>query len=342
MRKHPKRSLVAIDPRQVDISPDAPLRFRFQLPGEHGESEPDKYLTESIKQVGVLEPPLLIEYTEPISSHGHAAQTSEEYETYIVVQGFRRIAAAREAAIGEVNVLAVPESALSIREIINLWLEGIPYGTALSELEKIILTDKAARLAGVEWPELLTGMSRAVGRELSQTHLPRLHNLLELEPATLKAFHAGSVSTADLLLLSEHPSIDTSEAVRLLCSEKLNRREQKDAVNLMLRIADHGTENWKRFTAHRDQDSGSLLTSLKNFTYPSLVKDLERIDNIFREMHLPLWAAIHPPTNLEGRNYDINIRIHDEDSLALVIKKLQDALDTGKITMLLDILRGKE
>lgn len=342
MKKQTKCSLVTIDPTQMDISPDAPLRVRFHLPGENGESEADKYLTESIKRVGVLEPPLLIEYTEPIASHDHTTPKSEEYEAYIVVHGFRRIAAAREAASGEVNALAVPESTLSIREIITLWLEGIPYGSALSELEKIILTDKASRLAGVEWPELLTGMSQAVGGELSQTHLPRLHKLLELEPPALKAFHAGSVSTADILMLSEHPSIDTGEAVSLLSAEKLNRREQTDAVKLMLRIADHGKEDWKRFAAQYDQGAGSLLTSLKNFTNPSLVNDLERIENISREMRLPSWAGIHPPANLEGGDYNLNVRIQNEESLTLVIKKLQEALDTGKITTLLGILRGKE
>ncbi len=342
MTKSLERTLIAIDPHKIDISPEAPLRFRFHLPGDPSGNETDNNLIESVTQHGIFVPPLLVEYTSISDSETPSAQKYQAEQALLLIHGFRRIAAARRAGLDETKALLIPDGVLSTREIITIRLEEIPHGEPLSELEKIILMNKAARFAGVEWPGFLEGMSRAVGQKLSQSFFDRVCRLLELEPSILKAFHAGSVSTADLLMLSEHPSIDCNEAVRLLSAEMLNRREQKEAVKLMLRIADQGKDVWNGFLDSFSTETAPLLEALKRHCYPKLTGDTARIDDIVRTIRLPRWSAIHTPDNLEGRYFNLNIQIRDEESLAAVIKKLQDALDAGKIRALLDIMRGKE
>jgi hypothetical protein len=322
------RSLIHIDPRLVDIGKSSPHRFRHHLPGEEGESRCDRELTESIRRYGLIQPPLL-DSSPGATPPGH------------VILGHRRLAAAREAGLAAVPVLTVTEESLKSGVVTALWLEEAPSGEPLSELEKIILVDKTVQLAGDSLEELLPGLSRAFGRELSPGFAKSLPKLLSLDAHTLDLLHGGKVSTGELLTLSRHPILDTASAVRLLAGEKLNRREQKEAVSLMVRLCDRGDDAWTSFTSRYRPGEQPLLAALRRACYPSLVRDLEQIDGIISDIGLPQAAAIRPPENLEGGSYHLNIRIRDEGELSLSIKKLQEAIGEGRISNLLKILRGR-
>jgi hypothetical protein len=228
------------------------------------------------------------------------------------------------------------------RDITALWLEEASSGRPLSDLELIHLSKKAARFTGDGWRESIPDLSRVFGRKISTEFLQRrLWKLLDHDEETLESLHRGRVSTGDLLLLSEQATVDAALAVRLLSAEEFNRREQKEAVYLMLRLADSGAHSWRRFADAYRPDRQPLLEALRAACNPSLADDLGRIEEIVRDMHLPPGAAIRPPENLEGGSYRLTVPIRDEADFSTTLRKLRDALREGTIGRLLKILRGE-
>jgi hypothetical protein len=351
------RILVHIDPTSLDYSAGALLRFRRHLPGEKGESTADRELTASVRRFGVIQPPILV-----------GSPTARE-KSHLVVHGHRRLAAAVAAGSGPIEAILSPEGSMSHDEILTRWLEEVPAGSPPSELELITLSKKAAdfvrgkrteervpaeaaageRMYPGGQPDAPNGLSlrlhphlsKAFKKELSIPFLERLWSLLDLDEGTLEALHTGKVSTGDLLLLTGDSSIDVSEAVRLLCGEKLNRREQKEAVHLMLRLVDRRESGWRDFLGRYRQGGTALIESLRTVCYPNLTNDLQRIETIVQSMQLPPAASVRPSEHMEGGHYRIELRLRREEEIELALEKLKRASETGKFARLLEILRGE-
>ncbi|UCF05788.1 MAG: ParB N-terminal domain-containing protein [bacterium] len=353
------RFLIHIDPTMLDYSTGAPLRFRRHLPGDEGESKADRELTASVGRFGVIQPPILV------------GSPAAQAKSYLVVHGHRRLAAARAAGLGLIEAILSPEVSISQEEILTRWLEEVPSGTPLSELELIILSKKAADFARRKYTEERVPanttvrkrgrhagrepdarsrsatsphplLSKAFEKKLSQPYLERLWGLLELDDGTLEALHTGKVSTGDLLLLTGEPSINVTEAVHLLCREQLNRREQKEAVHLMLHLVNRGESEWRDFLDRYRRGGPALIESLRTACYPNLTNDLERIEKIVQSMQLPPAVSVHPSEHLEGGHYRIELRLRREEEIKITLEKLRIASETGKFTRLLEILRGEE
>ncbi len=327
MTDQKRYSIITTDPSEVDLGPGAPLRVRRHLPGEQGESEADRRLVESVREHGVLRPPLFV------------AGLDQYGESPLLVQGYRRCAAARLAGLETIDALLLTTTEDELTAAVLRWIEDFHCGEPLSELEKIILTKKTHEL---DAKAPLTPLSNTYGKALSAEHLENLLCILELNEPVLEALHRGDVSTGDLLTLVEHPFVDINDAVRILSGELLTRSDRKKAVRLMLRIGNGGREKWKNFTASYNAGSGALIDILNRTVHPTLTEDLERIETIIRDMHLPPGVSITPPENMEGGSYRLQVGIRDERSLEQTIDKLRDALVNNAVSELMKILRGEK
>ncbi|MBN1164643.1 MAG: ParB N-terminal domain-containing protein [Candidatus Krumholzibacteriota bacterium] len=351
--------------------PSAPFRLRRHLPGEKDQNEADLALIESIGVHGLIQPPLFYaprkDRSEPytvITGHRRIAaaraaglnsleallisspvdqsgDSPGDHAAAPVDPSFDTSAAEREGAPPEASPSPGGPFPPYPPALVRLWLEDVNSGAPLSELEKIILTQKCDALGASTWPDFPSLLSRAYGKELSPPFLKRLGGLLDLNDPVLEALHRGSISTGDLLILSGHPSIEVGEAVRLLVREKLNRRRQKEIVRLMVYLASQGEDRWTDFVSLHRRGNPPLLESLYRACYPTLRKDIERINVLIKEMRLPPVAVIQPPENLEGGSYLISIRVRDKETLLLAINRLRSAVESGAIDLLLGILRGE-
>jgi hypothetical protein len=325
-----KRALTSIDPSTLPIGSEAPFRYRYILPGEPAAqgavagAECDAALVESVARFGIIHPPMLLEATD-----------------LAVLSGHRRVAAAAAARLPRIDAFLVSEQETTKREIASIWLEEARLGTPLSELERITLTKKCLALAGADFDECMGELSSTVGRKLSRAYIERTRRLLELPREILEALHRGSVSTGDLLILSESRTVDTVQAASILAHAALNRKEQRNAVQLMLRLGDLGPEAWDRFALAFEEGGKALLPSLAEACHPSLTLDRGRIEEIIRGICLPGGAALSPPENLEGGSYRLTARIRSEEALAGIVEKLAAALRNGSISRLLYILKGE-
>lgn len=319
---------ITLSPRRIRTGQESPLRVRKILPGEDSHSARDAELISSLSEVGLLHPPLLFE--------------SKREGSLTVVFGHRRIAAAAACGIDNITASVIKHDHADTLVIISLRSREIAYGAPLSELEKIIALRKIISFSGKQPEGLLEHLSICYGRRLSADYILRLIDLLELDQDTLDALHRGEVTTGDLILLSEHPILDADSAVSCLKGKSLSRGKQREAVNLMLYLADQGRERWERFYSQFTGKGQLLLPALRSACRPDLENDWERIGSIISSMNLPAGADIKPPENLEGQNCRLSIRFHDEPSLSEIMNKVEKARLDGKVKKLLDILKGKE
>ncbi len=315
----------------LPLSTDAPLCFRWRLPGEDANSPRDQELIDSIRKFGFIHPPLLAEHR-----YG-------EMPNPLIIQGYRRLAAARALGRENAGVMMMDASRISAIELIRLWMEDIPGGAPPSGLEKIIITRRAARFLGDEWHNILEDLSAVLGRKLSPEFAEELWELLKLDRQILEHLHRGKLTTGDLLQLSGHPSPRVPEAARYLATAGLSRKRQREAVKLILRLGDQMTGDypWKEIPGWAAEGTDLLMEKLREACYPRYSEDLKKIDQARSEMHLPSYVSVNPPPRLEGGNYRIDISVRNVEALRTALDKLQAALRKGLFDKLFDILRGK-
>ncbi|MBN1884295.1 MAG: ParB N-terminal domain-containing protein [Candidatus Krumholzibacteriota bacterium] len=324
----PERVLVRLDPRGIGTGSAAPLRIRRRLPGEQGAPAEDG-LVRSISADGIIQPPLLV------STAGGGP---------MVVDGFRRVAAAAAAGIGAIDALVLPGET-GRAAIARLRLASAPLGAPLSELERITALDRIARFAGVPPGDLPGGAAALFGRALSTNHAERLVALLGMDGDILDLLHEGALSPGDLLRLAGHPLAgpgETAAAARLLGAARLNAGRRREAVGLLLDLADGGPGALAAFAEAFDPAGGTLSAALRRAARPALEAEIASFAAAAAEIGLPAGASVHAPPDLEGGAFTIDVRVRDEETFGVVAGKLSGALERGLIARLLDILKGKD
>jgi ParB-like chromosome segregation protein Spo0J len=324
-------SLTEINISDLQLSTKAPLCFRWRLPGEKAQSPRDKKLVDSIRQFGLIHLPL-------IASHNYRGIGHP-----LIVHGHRRLAAIKSLGIGKSKVKMMDAEHTPAREIASLWLEDILTGTPPTELERIIITRKFALFIGDKWMDLLEGPSNALGKSLSPGFVESLWKLLKLNRNLLEHLHRGNLSTGDLLQLSAHPSPRVIRAAESLATTQLNRKQQREAVKLLLRLGDQIQEDttWKKITQISEDGPDCLLAENRRTCYPRYQEDRERIERIRGQMHLPSYVSLNPPPHMEGGNYRIEMTLRNENALRTVLDKLETAVGEGLFKKLFRILRGE-
>jgi ParB-like chromosome segregation protein Spo0J len=311
---------------EMDTGVESPLRLRKTLPGEEGQSVNDSELIDSVSRVGILHPPCLFS--------GHQGSLT-------VIFGHRRIAAAAACGREQIPSVIIPGNPPDRKEILELRTEETAYGEQLSEYEKIAALERLISFSGQSQEEISEPLSRCYGRRLSASHISRLTGLLETGIDTMDALHRGKVSTGNLLALSEHPLLDAGQAVALLSRENLSRGRQKEAVRLLLYLADQGEGRWEQFLRDQAGSEQPLLESLRLACRPTMHRDLGRIEEIMNGFNLPEDASIKPPPNLEGDSLRVSIRVREEEKFSEILRKLHKGLDEGRIRQALNILEGR-
>jgi ParB-like chromosome segregation protein Spo0J len=356
-----EKTLEYIDIPPADELASSIFCYRYDIEASVLPSGPLAGLTRSIASRGIIEPPLAARHFDnslasargrgPAGGPGSGGKregSPRQLEPHpagrpVIISGHRRLAAALAAGLDRAHIVLMD---LSGEDAIGMWLECAASGGPPSELEKIILASRTRELAGERFDGFLEPLSLIFGRNLSADFTDSLSRLLGLPEDLSGALHEGRVSTGDLLSLSSHPGLDTVRAARLIAGAGMSTGGRKEAVRLLLYLADqgHGTERSSPAQDLIDGLEGScpdLLEKLRKRCRPRMENDLQEISDIISGMHLPNHVSLTPPVNMEGGAYRMDIRIRTEAGLRTALEKAGKALDSGDFGKLLDILKGK-
>ncbi|MBN2071108.1 MAG: hypothetical protein JW814_06575 [Candidatus Krumholzibacteriota bacterium] len=318
---------------------DSPFCCRYLLPGEEISDLSCSELIDSVSRYGIISPPLVAPSGTVILGHRRlaAALAAGLKEAWVIEAG--RAPGLLVEKGHEIPRYPAENRGGDLSPFIPVWIEDLLCGMELSPLEQIIFLGRTTRFYPDDLSPVAGPVSRIFGRAVSAEISRDLLSILDYDNTVLDAVHRGTVSPADILLLSRLASVRISDAVRLLTSQRLSRARQKDAVRLISYLADQGDNRWESFLASYDNGPEPLPDLLRRACYPRMSSDSLEIERVISDIRLPQNASIAPPDNLEGGGYRLSVRIRDEKNLRSVLGKILSAVDDGKIAKLLAILK---
>ena len=329
--------LIRIEPSGIDVSRSSPFRYRYILPHEGDNSETNRKLFQSIKSLGVIVPPILL------SGSNEEKNSGQMRSKLVVLDGHRRISAAVEAGLREIDALVIeepqPESTL-----VKMWLELALRGSPLTELEKVILAERCIHLDKSTIDEVLNELGTIFGRKVSTDYLDSLLGVLDSSERCLLACHRGEIRADELLKLIRHPSIDEERVCEVLATHRFTSKEKREFLMLVEMMAGKAPGEINEVLEKVKSGCASAqeaITTLRSAVYPLLEKLKGKMNDLIKELALPNYANIIYPENLEGSRVNINIGIRSSEELKLVNEKIARAIRSGAINRLLDILSGR-
>ncbi|NAZ84581.1 ParB/RepB/Spo0J family partition protein [Kineococcus indalonis] len=188
--------VLALDPRQIAEHPDNPREALSDLDG----------LVSSMRELGVLQPLIVVPREEHLAAHPHHAEHVGE-KPWVVLAGHRRRAAALEAGLPTVPALTRADLA-DKRSATRIFLAENVHRQQLAPLEE-------ARAFSVLVDLGLSQRTIATENGVSQAHVSKRLRLLKLPAHLQDALRSGELAIGDALVLADAPAQDRDAAFLL-------------------------------------------------------------------------------------------------------------------------------
>lgn len=185
--------VLMLAPSDIADHPDNPREDLGDLGG----------LVSSVREMGVLQPILVLPRREFLASFPHHAEHVGE-RSWVAVAGHRRRAAAVEAGLSEIPALTRADLANPHSAVRTFLAENV-HRQELAPLEE-------ARAFAMLIELGLTQHAVAAENGVSQSHVSKRLRLLQLSSDLQDAIRRGSLSIGDALVLSAAPAEDRNEA----------------------------------------------------------------------------------------------------------------------------------
>ena len=323
MRHTPVQSaqLLSIPPARIDLLDDT---YRITTRSDVND------LLKSIQLDGLITPPLLI----------------KKNSIFIIVSGFRRIAACMKLAWNEIPArvlksdvnelvclrLAIAENAL--QRSLNL----IETARCLQKLSLLIsdrrhLTESAASLGLPDNPSIIAKIKS-----------------LDLLPMPIqKSILADTISLA---MATELKSLEPDSAIaftRLFDQLRIGLNKQKEIVTLVKEIARREdlsiqeimeNKGFKDIMTHRDLDRGQksrkLRAYLRQYRYPRIAAAEKEFEECRKNLKLGNDIKLNPPKNFEATIYELNLAFSSLEHLKNIQTRLDKIIQLPDLKKILD------
>ena len=262
-------------------------------------------LTASIKKIGLLNPPLLL----------------EDNSEYIIVCGFRRIEACRGLGWSQVEARILDP------------------GTQAADCAGIAVTDNALQrpLNLIEQSRslaLISGFIKddiTLTRELSGLGLPenqsvikKIKKLCHLSGSIQRAILSDIISLAMALELGKLAPDAGAGFVELFENLKLSLNKQREIVTFVQEIAlreevavlevlnaDRLQAILSQTDLDKNQKTRIIRSYLKQRRFPAITSAERTFEKLVKELRLPRGISLIPPTNFEGSIYTLTFSFKD-------------------------------
>lgn len=289
----------------VDLHHVAEEDNRYRISSE----QPVDNLSESIASVGLITPPIL----------------QEESGKYIIIAGFRRIAACRRLGWSRIDARLLPADAdpldgirLAIADnAFHRRLNLIEQARAASKLSFFYDDDtvlcRDARNIGLVLNPLFIGKLRQLARLDEKLQRVAAGEIITLDIA-LKMGSLGQVSIDLLIDLFDHlrPTVSQQKEIFTHLSElaALNDKTVADVLqnyNVQQIINKPGINRRKKISA--------LCADLKKLRYPVISLWERQYQHLISNLELPSGLVLIPPENFEGSRFRMILTFENPDQL---------------------------
>jgi len=302
-------------------------RFRFSL------DRPDEKLIFSIQRAGLIEPVI-------VKSDGQA---------FILVTGWRRVEASREAGLKEIPALVMPSGWTDLTLFSLAFFKSYPRKD-FSLAEKALIIKR--------FLELGLGPEEVIGEFLTRLELPPerqtidlLSQLASLDWA-LPSIHRGrwKISTARLFL-----SFFPEERRAIIgLGESLNHNQQAELIELLFTLKKRQkvgldtilTEEEIKPLVQADREGRpraglELLTALRKRTFPLVTEINRQMQAALRQINLPGNSRLDYDHSLEKSALSISFEARTREEIELVVEQLKQKVKGGELDVLFELINKK-
>ncbi|HRV06401.1 MAG TPA: ParB/RepB/Spo0J family partition protein [Candidatus Saccharicenans sp.] len=304
------------------------IRFRFTL------DKPDEKLIFSIQRAGLIEPVL-------VKSEGQA---------FILVTGWRRVEASRQAGLKEIPALVIPSESTDLDLFSLAFFESYP-GKDFSLAEKALIIKKFIEF-GLSPEELIEEFLSRLELPPERQTIDLLTQLASLDWA-LPSIHRGrwKLSTARLFL-SFFP-----EERRAIISvgETLNHNQQAELIELLFTLKKRQKVGLETILAEEEikplvQEAArerqprarlELLSALRKRTFPLVTEINREMQTALRQINLSGNSRLDYDHSLEKSSLFISFEARTTEEIELLAEQLKQNVKEGKLDVLFGLLNKK-
>ena len=286
-------------------------------------------LIESIENIGLISPLIL---------------KSKADSRYIVVSGFRRVAACRIIGWQHVDARIIGEAENDL-DCLKL---AIADNALTRQLNVIEQADSISKLSAFYADEIeLSRESKKIGLNVNPGLIKKLKEINTVHPELVKKMAAGIIS---LTIGLELGNVEQSSAIAFLqIIERLNPtlNHQKEIFRLTKEISRLNnvplsevindliaSDTINDPELDRNQKIKRIRQKLNQIRYPEIVRFETNYLTCLQNIKLPESIHLIPPKDFEGNNYSMHLNFQNLNQfkeINHVLNKLQDHPDFAKI-----------
>ena len=275
-------------------------------------------LLESIGYDGLLTPPLLI----------------KNHSVYVVVSGFRRIAACRELKYRDITARILKPKTAALDCLRMAIAEN-----ALQRSLNLIETSRSLQKLSAFIPgsKELVDLASTLGLAVDEPIIDKVKRLCLLPKPVQESILGGTVSLTVAMVLE---SLDADCAIifsRIFDQLRVGINKQKDILNLAREISCREGLSLKKvleddhfidIMTHRDLDRGQksrrLRAYLRQRRYPRIVEAEKKFETYRKNLKLGNGIRLIPPKDFESTSYGLNLTFAAVEDLKAIVRRIHE------------------
>ena len=294
-----------------------------------GHKENLSFLQSSIKEIGLLNPPIL-------------RVLGEKYQ---IISGWKRILSCKELGLTELLCKIYYSSDLS--DIDCLKIVFYDNKDNFSDLELAELIKLFKDLCLIDDKALMDNILPLLEIPSTRKHLDKYLCLASLDQAIKDAYYRDKITIEQCQMLSEIVSDNQVPMLEyLLLKYNLNNNESRQVMQIVEEIALRDLKSIPEVVSQAEdaintenKGKNELRQELRRMRYPDLSAVEAKFKKAVQDLKLPNQINLLINQFFEGNDLEFRIKVKSTDELSQALHSLEGSLGSGDIEKLLNILR---
>ena len=294
-----------------------------------GHKENLSFLQSSIKEIGLLNPPIL-------------RVLGEKYQ---IISGWKRILSCKELGLTELLCKIYYSSDLS--DIDCLKIVFYDNKDNFSDLELAELIKLFKDLCLIDDKALMDNILPLLEIPSTRKHLDKYLCLASLDQAIKDAYYRDKITIEQCQMLSEIVSDNQVPMLEyLLLKYNLNNNESRQVMQIVEEIALRDLKSIPEVVSQAEdaintenKGKNELRQELRRMRYPELSSVEAEFKKAVQDLKLPNQINLLINQFFEGNDLEFRIKVKSTDELSQALHSLEGSLGSGDIEKLLNILR---
>jgi len=294
-----------------------------------GHKENLSFLLSSIKEIGLLNPPIL-------------RVVGEKYQ---IISGWKRILSCRELGLTELLCKIYYSSDLS--DIDCLKIVFYDNKDNFSDLELAELIKLFKDLCLIDDKELMDNILPLLEIPSTRKHLDKYLSLASLDKAIKDAYYGDKITIEQCQMLSEIISDNQVSMLNtLLLKYNLNNNESRQVMQIVEEIALRDLKSILEVVSQAEdainienKGKNELRQELRRMRYPELSSVEAEFKKAVQDLKLPNQINLLINQFFEGNDLEFRIKVKSTDELSEILSSLEHSLNSGELEKLLDIIK---